>query len=192
MTALANLLDAIGAGVRYLGFALVALGLLAMLAPVAAGAAALWGLGVLLLLAAAALTLFGWQARKGGKGPLGLVIGALTGVCGLVLFFNPISSLDAVTTVVSLYLVIQGASAVLFGIRLRPEDGWPWVAADGLLSVLLGVCIWIGWPVSGIRAVGLLLGLKLVSAGAVMVRIERTLTQLRTRGGALRARLAER
>ena len=190
MTTLTDLLDALGTGVRYLGFALIGLGLLAMLAPVASGATAMWLVGLLLLLAGLVLAFFGWQAWSGGKGLYGLAIGGLTSACGLALLLNPISSLGAVTTIVSLYLVFQGVSGVLFGVRLRPEDGWPWVVGDGLVSILLGVSIWIGWPLTGIRAVGLLLGLKLVSAGAVVVRVERTMGRLRQRAATLRARLA--
>lgn len=98
MTTVANLLDTLGGGVRYLAYALIGLGLVAMLVPVAAGATVLWIVGVLLLLAGLVLAFVGWQAWSGGKGPLGLVVGGLTSACGLVLLFNPVSSVGTVTT----------------------------------------------------------------------------------------------
>ena len=46
----------------------------------------------------------------------------------------------------------------------------PW----GFLMVILGLfaMIWKGWPVSGLWAVGILVGVKLVVGGMVMMAIE--------------------
>ena len=85
-------LDALGSVVRYLGLALIALGVLAFLAPVASGATAMLLLGIVLLLAGGLLAVFGWQAWSGEKGPLGFVIGGLTTACGLALVANSSAS----------------------------------------------------------------------------------------------------
>jgi uncharacterized membrane protein HdeD (DUF308 family) len=176
---------------RFLGFLLAALGVFVMLAPTVAGAAVAVVLGLVLLLAGLALGAFGYQAYSLGKGPFGLVAGGFGIACGLVLLFNPVSSLSTVTSLIAVYLVVQGIAEVFLGLRLMPEDGWVWVVVDGLVSVLLGLSIWVGWPLSGIRAVGFVLGLKLVSAGAVLVRIEKTMHRLHSRATALHARLTE-
>lgn len=186
---IADLLDRLGTGVRYLGVALIVLGLLAMVAPVASGATVMVLVGLLLLLAGVVRAVFGWRAWSGGKGPLGVVVGGLTAACGLALVANPVSSLSGLTLLVAAYLVLDGASGILFALGLMPEDGWPWMLGDGLLSILLGASIWIGWPFSGTRAVGILIGIKLVSAGLVMIRVQQTIERLHARAAALRARL---
>jgi uncharacterized membrane protein HdeD (DUF308 family) len=188
MNNLAALLDALGAGVRYLGIASIVLGVLAMIAPVFSGAAVLVMIGLIILVAGLVRGAFGWQAWSAGKGPFGIAIGGLAALCGLVIAINPVSSLSFVTAVVAIYLAAEGISQLLFALRLVPEDGWPWVLGDAVLSILLGAVMWTGWPVAGVRALGLIIGVKLVSVGAVMVRIERTMARLREKAAALHAR----
>jgi uncharacterized membrane protein HdeD (DUF308 family) len=186
-----GLLGGIAKGLRFLGFLLAGLGVVVILAPTVAGAAVAVVLGLVLLLAGIAVSAFGYQAYSLGKGPFGLVAGGFAVACGLALLFNPVSSLSTVTSLVAVYLVVQGIAEVLLGLRLMPEDGWVWVVVDAAASVLLGLSIWMGWPFSGIRAVGFVLGVKLVSAGAVLVRIEKTMHRLFDRATTLRARLTE-
>ncbi len=189
---LIDLIESLGAALRTLGYVLIGLGLLAMLAPALSGAAVFVLLGLVLLIAGAVLGLFGWQAWSADKGALGFVLGVLTAACGLALLVNPVSSLALVTTLVAIYLLLRGTASVMLGLRLMPEDGWPWVVADGAVSALLGWSIWSGWPLSGVHAVGVLIGVNLVGAGAVLVRIERTMHGLRARAAGLRTRAAAR
>lgn len=190
MNNLAGVLDMIGRSVRYLGLGTIGLGGLAIIAPGLSGASVLVIVGLIVLVAGLVRAAFGWQAWSGGKGPFGLVIGGLAAVCGLLIIANPMSSLTLLTRAVAIYLAAEGLSQILFALRLMPENGWPWVLGDGALSILLGVAMWVGWPVSGVQALGLIIGLKLVSAGAVMVRVERTMGRLREKAAALRARRA--
>jgi uncharacterized membrane protein HdeD (DUF308 family) len=181
----------IAKGVRFLGLLLAGLGVLVVLAPMVAGAAVVMVVGLVLLLAGVTLGVFGYQAYTLDKGPFGLLAGAFASVCGLLLLLNPVTSLSTVTMIVASYLVVQGIAQVFLGLRLMPEDGWVWLIVDAAASILFGLSIWVGWPLSGIRAVGLVLGIKLVSAGAVLVRIEKTMHRLLDRATALRARLNE-
>jgi uncharacterized membrane protein HdeD (DUF308 family) len=190
MATLGDVLERLGKGARYLGVALIGLGLLAALLPTVSGALVIVPVGLVLLLAGVVCGAFGWRAWSGGKGPLGLVMGGLASFCGLLLVVNPVSSLETVVLVVAAYFALDGASEVLFGFQVMPEDGWSWMVGNGLLSILLGLSLWYGWPLSGVRALGLLVGLKLASAGAVMLRVERTMTRLGERAAA--ARLARR
>lgn len=192
MATLGDVLGGLGKGARYLGVALIGLGLLAALLPTASGALVIVLVGLVLLLAGLVRAAFGWRAWSGGKGPLGLVMGGLASACGLLLVVNPVSSLETVVLVVAAYFALDGASEVLFGFQLMPEDGWPWMVGNGVLSILLGLSVWYGWPLAGVRALGILVGLKLVSAGAVMLRVERTMTRLGERAAAVRARIAAR
>jgi uncharacterized membrane protein HdeD (DUF308 family) len=190
MATLGDVLERLGKGARYLGVALIGLGLLAALLPTVSGALVIVPVGLVLLLAGVVCGAFGWRAWSGGKGPLGLVMGGLASFCGLLLVVNPVSSLETVVLLVAAYFALDGASEVLFGFQVMPEDGWPWMVGNGLLSILLGLSLWYGWPLAGVRALGLLVGLKLASAGAVMLRVERTMTRLGERAAA--ARLARR
>lgn len=187
-----SLLARVAAGTRHLGLALIGLGVLTALAPAVSGGAAIAVVGGLLLLAGVLLAVFGWRAWSAGKGPFGFVAGGLTTACGVALVANPVSSLGLVTTLVAVYLVVSGISQLPLGGRLTSDDGQGWLLGDALLSIGLGVAMWMGWPVSGVRALGLLLGIKLASAGAVVMRVERTLRRVGDRVADLRDRLGAR
>ena len=184
-----GVLNRFAAGTRYLGLGLIGLGVLAVLAPAMSGGAVVVVVGLLLLAAGAVLAVFGWRSWSAGQGAFGFAAGGLTGACGVALIANPVSSLSLVTTLVSVYFVAAGISQLILGRRFAVEDGQGWVLGDALLSIALGVAMWVGWPISGVRALGLLVGIKLVSAGAVTLRVARALRRVGDGVGNLRARL---
>jgi uncharacterized membrane protein HdeD (DUF308 family) len=173
-----GIIAAIARGSHVLGAALIGLGVLSVLAPALTGAPAIILVGLLVSLAGVARTVFGWRAWSAGKGPLGLLTGGLAIACGLALVFNPVSTLGAVSSLVAAYMIVDGASELLFSSRLREDEGRSWVWGDALLSVALGLSMWVGWPLSGLRALGVLVGVKLASAGVVMLRVERGMRRI--------------
>jgi uncharacterized membrane protein HdeD (DUF308 family) len=173
-----SLLRALAKGARYLGIAVVALGVLAMLAPVASGGTALVLVGLVVVAAGLVRAAFGWHAWSLDKGPFGVVVGGLTALFGLVLVANPVSSLGLVTTLAAIYLVVDGLAELPGALRLTRDEGLDWMWAEALWSIALGISMWVGWPFSGARALGILVGAKLVSAGAVMIRVERRLRRV--------------
>jgi len=179
-------------GTHVLGVAMIVLGVLAMLTPALAGAPMVILLGLLVTVGGLVLAVFGWRAWSAGKGVFGLLAGGLAVVCGLALLFNPVSTLETVSTLVAIYLVIGGASALVTSSGLGDDEGRAWVWADALLSIALGVSMWVGWPFSGLRALGILIGVRFVSAGAVLLRVERGMQQAAAGAAALRSRLASR
>lgn len=51
----------------------------------------------------------------------------------------------------------------------RLRDNWGWLLVSGLLSLIAGVLIWIGWPSSAAWALGLLVGIELIFGGWSMI-----------------------
>ncbi len=50
---------------------------------------------------------------------------------------------------------------------------------SGILGFLLGFIIWRGWPVSGVWAVGILIGVDLLVTGCSMVALAMTVKQVK-------------
>ena len=184
-----SVLSGVTRGAHLLGVALIALGAIAALAPAFAGAPVVVLVGMLLALAGGVRAAFGWRAWSAGKGPLGIVVGLLALACGLTLVFNPVSTLETVSAIVAVYLVADGVVELLFSGRLRDREGRAWMVGEAVLSVLLGVSMWVGWPFSGLRALGVLIGVRLASAGVVLLRVERGLQRVGAGLAAIRARL---
>ena len=117
-------------GTHALGITLIGLGALAALAPAVAGAPVVIVVRGLVALAGAVLAVFGWRAWSGGKGPLGLLAGGLAAACGLALVFSPMSTLDTVSSLVAAYMIVAGASALLFSSRLDDDAGRTWALGE--------------------------------------------------------------
>ena len=185
-----SMLGALAKGTHRVGWALVILGVLAALAPVATGAAMVVVIGLVLLAAAALIGLWGWQAREAGKGNTGLVVAALAAIAGLVLVVQPTAGLSLVRLLLIGYFLLSGAAEIATAWELRSsEDNWTWMLASGVVSILVAIALWANWPISGARAIGLFLGVKLASVGWAVVRLSRRLDSVGDRAAALRARL---
>jgi uncharacterized membrane protein HdeD (DUF308 family) len=184
-----SLLAGLERGAHLLSAGLIALGVLAAVVPALAGAPVVIIVGGLLALAGGARAYFGGGAWSAGKGPRGLVVGGLALACGLALVLNPVSTLGAVSLLVAAYLLIDGVAALLFAGGSRETEGRAWLYGEAIMSIVLGVSMWIGWPLSGLRALGVLVGAKLVSAGVVVSRVEHGLGRVQAGVAAARARL---
>ncbi len=65
--------------------------------------------------------------------------------------------------------ILEGIWKIVSSLSYRSASGWVWVLGSGVLSLLLGLLIWNQWPVSGMWAVGVLVGVDLLSTGISMV-----------------------
>jgi uncharacterized membrane protein HdeD (DUF308 family) len=111
-----------------------------------------------------------WAFQAGGLGKgLLLAIGLLTLLAGLALLAHPLFAAGVLTILLAVYFILDGIGELAAGIRLRPADGWGWLLFGGIVSILLGLMIWGQFPLSGLWAVGILLGIKLFFIGLIMV-----------------------
>ena len=176
-------------GTHRVGWGLVILGLVAALAPIATGAALVVVIGLVLLAAGALVGLWGVRAREAGKGSTGLIIAALAAIAGLVLVIQPTAGLSLVRVLLIGYFLLSGAAEIATAWELRSsEDDWSSMLASGAISILVGGALWANWPISGARAIGLLVGVKLASVGWAVARLARRLDSVGDRVAGVRAR----
>jgi uncharacterized membrane protein HdeD (DUF308 family) len=84
---------------------------------------------------------------------------------GLVVWFNPIGGVVALTAFLAAVLVVDGIFRSVLAFQVRPRAGWVWVLIGGILSIVLGVMIWQQLPSSALWVLGLLLGINLIFSG---------------------------
>lgn len=169
MSELAAVVKAGGKKMTILGVVAIILGVLAMLMPVLAGASVVLFLGVLVLAAGIVRMIWAFGSDSVGKGMLKFAVGVLTLLCGIVLLANPLFAMGVLTIMLAIYFVADGIFEIVAGIKRRPGLGWIWMLFGGIVSILLGVIIWRQFPLSGIWAIGILLGIKLFFVGLIMI-----------------------
>jgi uncharacterized membrane protein HdeD (DUF308 family) len=92
-----------------------------------------------------------------------LLLGALYIAFGAALITRPGLGATFLLYALGLVMVASGVARAWMGIKER--GGFLWMILSGLFGIAAGLVILTGWPISGIRAIAVLLGLDLVTHG---------------------------
>ncbi|TVP98323.1 MAG: HdeD family acid-resistance protein [Planctomycetaceae bacterium] len=163
----------------FTGIALVVLGIGAIFSPAIAGKAVVYFIGGLLLATGVLQVITSLRAASAGgviaSGKVsGVILGVITGLAGLVVLAHPLYGLAALTLVLAVFFVAEGIWKIVASFSYRPAAGWLAMLLSGVLGLVLGLMIWAQWPVSGLWAVGILVGVDLVSTGASLIAVAMT------------------
>lgn len=93
-----------------------------------------------------------------------LLIGILYLVLGILILRNPLISALSLTILMASFFMVNGLFRGISALMLRFEH-WGWVTTSGLITFLLGVLIWMQWPLSGLFILGLFVGIDLFMIG---------------------------
>jgi uncharacterized membrane protein HdeD (DUF308 family) len=169
----------VGPPLIFLGVLRVILGFLAIMAPLIAGLAIEIIVGVLVLLGGIGAVVNAFRVRPWETGLFVGLAGALAIVCGILLLLHPLAGLSFLTMLLAVYFILEGATALALAFRLSSAGarGALWAGLSGVLSLLLGILIWAQWPLSGVWAVGTLVGINLLFTGWTAIALG-----LQTRG----------
>ena len=147
------------------------LGIIAVMTPLFSGITFSVFLGFLLLTGGILETIFAFQAPSFGKGVLVFLFGGLTIVAGFFLIAVPDRGLGALTWVLAAYFVAAGIVDIVLAFKIRPEEGWGWTLSSGIVTISLGAFIVWQWPVSGLWAVGVYVGIRLLMHGWALMAL---------------------
>jgi uncharacterized membrane protein HdeD (DUF308 family) len=147
-----------------LGIAMVVLGLLALGSTPVVGilSAALLGLA---LLVGGGLALIGiFRSDSWAEALIMIILAAMLIFTGVALIADPVRALGAVTMLLGTYLFLSGVARIVIALFDR-RGRWGWGILHGVVNLLLGVLVWAGWPLTGLVAVGLFVGIELILVG---------------------------
>lgn len=152
-----------------LGSALVIVGLAAIAFPFFSTVAAT-------LLAGWVLVITGFIAFLGafsihGTGPFfgALLFGLLSFAAGLFLLANPLQGAVALTLIVGVMFMFQGAFETVFALEMRPLRHWGSMLISGIASIVIAVIIILGWPEISVLVLGILLGVNFLTTGLAYI-----------------------
>lgn len=148
-----------------LGALQIVIGLLALGAPLLVGIALTLVAGALVSVAGILRIFAAFKAGSWGAGILGLLVGILALLGGLVMMVNPLFGLASLTLLLAIYFIVEGVTVAILGLKIKPAKGWGWTLFSGLVTLFLGGLIWSQWPISGVWAIGTLLGIHLIFDG---------------------------
>ncbi len=144
-------------------------GLLAFGAPVTASITVAIYVGVALVIAGLFGIAHAFRVREWGGFLWMLAVGIVMVLGGGSIVYNPVVGALTLTWVLSIVFVAKGIFQVMAGLQWRPRSGWGWLVAAGLIAILAGVLIILGWPFTALTAPGFIAGVSLVMTGASYV-----------------------
>ena len=153
------------------GIVLVSLGVFAIMAPLFSGIATAVLVGMLLVAGGVFEGIFAFKAPSFGKGLLQFLFGGLAVVAGVLVLSQPGRGLGALTIILAVYFIASGIVDIVLAFKLRPEDGWGWALFSGIVTLLLAAFIIWQWPASGIWAVGIYVGVRLLLHGWMLMAL---------------------
>lgn len=150
------------------GLLISLLGCVALLSVGIAGLATVVFYGVVLAGTGIGEIIHAFQVRKTGPFLLYLLGGVLSIVVGLMVMARPGAGLAALTLMLAGYFFATGLFRAITSVVDRYAR-WGWDCFDGIVSVLLGAVIMAQWPLSTVWAVGIVVGVGLLSRGIALM-----------------------
>ena len=144
------------------------LGIAAILLPFVATLTVQAVIAAVLIIAGITHILHAFQARQSKGLALRLLTGILYGLVGIMLLAFPLQGAITLTLLLAILFILAGAFKLSLALYLRPLSTWGWLMFSGVISVMLGVFIWMGLPGTARWAIGLLVGIELLFSGWVM------------------------
>jgi len=113
------------------------------------------------------------------KGKLmNLLIALLYIVAGGIMIANPAGSAVWFTLFIASFLIVVGVTRMIVGFQIKDEiSEWGWMVFGGILSIILGILIYMQWPVSGLWVIGLFISIELMVQGINAIAISRIIKQ---------------
>ena len=178
------------------GVILALLGVGSMISPAIAGNAVVYLTGGLLLITGLIQLMAGWQAESWRQKMGSLIQGGIAAVGGIAVMAHPFYGLAALSLVLAIFFAVEGVWKIVSSFSWRPVPGWIALLMSGALDFILGILIWRQWPVSGLWAVGILVGVNLLSTGIAFVALaitwKRTVHAVKNKIEVAKEKLAEK
>ncbi len=155
------------------GVVLVILGVLAVGSPLVAAFAVEGAISYLIVFAGIVHIILAFRAHGAGNMIWKLLVGLAYVAFGGYLIFRPLLGVASLTLVLASLFLIEGVFDLVLYSKMRALQGSSWVLIDGVVTLLLGLMIYMQWPSSAFWAIGLLVGISMMMSG--FTRIAMTL-----------------
>jgi len=158
-----------------LSLLMIASGIAAIVLPAVAGLAVTVMLGWLLVFAGALHLGLAWRGEGAAAVAGEIIVSLLYAAVGIYLLARPAAGLASLTVALAVALAAKGVLEAMIAFSVRPLPGSGWLLLDGLLNVAIATLIAAAWPASTAWAIGVLIGVSIVSSGFTRLMISSAL-----------------
>ncbi len=160
------------------GILFVILGVLALSVPAAFAIAFELVIGWLFLIGGTIQLYRSIQSNKAPGFWWSILSALLAMVFGILLVFHPLQGLVALTAIIAAYFLVEGVVKIFFAISVQNFANWGWLLLSGILSIVIALIVFSGWPYSAMWFIGILMGVYLIINGIAFIMIATRAHQL--------------
>lgn len=151
------------------GVLLIVFGMVAVASPFVAAVAVNVVVAWLIVLAGIVHLMLAFRAHGAGSMIWKLLVGIAYLCFGAYLILHPVLAVASLTLALASLFLIEGILDIVLFFRMRPMGGSSWVLVDGIVTLLLGLMIYMQWPSSSVWAIGTLVGVSMIVSGVTRV-----------------------
>ncbi len=147
-----------------LGIGLVVLGTIAISAAPFVSVVTVALFGIIMVVGGIAQVISAFWAGKWSGFMLQILLGILYVIVGYILMDRPAEGAASLTLVIAAFLMVGGLIRIVVSMSER-FAGWGWSLLNGIVTLLLGLMIYRQWPMTGLIAIGLFVGIEMIFNG---------------------------
>ena len=151
------------------GVLLIVLGMVAVGSPFLAAVAVNVVIAWLIVLAGVVHLMLAFRAHGAGSMLWKLLVGVAYLCFGGYLIVHPVLGVASLTLLLASLFLVEGVLDIVLYVKMRPIHGSSWVLLDGIVTLALGVMIYMQWPSSSAWAIGTLVGISMIFSGVARV-----------------------
>jgi len=119
-----------------------------------------------------------FQAHRAGSLIWRLLVGLAYVFFGVYLIAHPALGVASLTLLLAALFLIEGILDLALFFQARSIQGSSWVLIDGVITLLLGLMIYLQWPSSSGWAVGTLVGASMIISGVSRIMLSLTVRKI--------------
>jgi len=151
------------------GVLLIVFGVLAVGSPFVAAVAVSVVVAWLIVLAGIVHLMLAFRVHGAGSMIWKVLVGIAYVCFGGYLILHPVLGVASLTLLLASLFLVEGVLNIVLYVKMRPIRGSSWMLIDGIVTLLLGLMIYMQWPSSSLWAIGTLVGISMIFSGVARV-----------------------
>lgn len=153
------------------GAALICLGILAVGSPMVAAVAVNVLIAWLIMIAGVVHLAVAFHTREAGSLIWRFLVGLAYLAFGIYMIARPVVGVASLTLLLASLFLVEGIFDIVLFFQIRAARRSNWILLDGIVTLLLGLMIYLQWPSSSAWAIGTLVGVSLIFSGVTRVML---------------------
>lgn len=90
---------------------------------------------------------------------------------GILMLWHPLPFLLAFVTLMAVFMTVEGFLELLLAFQFRPVPNWGWMLFSGVITLLLAVLLWIGFPFFDVLYLGWVIAVNFILYGLSLLML---------------------